>query len=146
MRRRGRAQATVDRRLGTLRALVRTANEMQVVPWQLEVAGEAEISSAMEAAPARDSAHYLFPRHAGEVDRLDIQHYALRETLQGNHLAPIGQPHRVLDVGCGTGQWGFEMCEEFPAASVVGVDLVTGKPARPERYRYVRGNVMQGLP
>jgi threonine dehydrogenase-like Zn-dependent dehydrogenase len=29
----------------------------------------------------------------------------------------------VLDVGCGTGQWGFEMCYEFPGARVVGVDL-----------------------
>jgi SAM-dependent methyltransferase len=80
------------------------------------------------------------------MDRLDIQHYALRGTLGANYLAPAGSPARVLDVGCGTGQWGFELSGEHPSALVVGLDLVTGKPGAPERYKFVRGNVMQGLP
>jgi SAM-dependent methyltransferase len=52
----------------------------------------------------------------------------------------------MLDVGCGTGQWGFEMCQRFVSALVVGLDLVSGKQEPRLRYRYVRGNVLQGLP
>jgi SAM-dependent methyltransferase len=52
----------------------------------------------------------------------------------------------VLDVGCGTGQWAFEICEQFPEVLVVGLDLVAGKPEQPSGYRFVKGNLLQGLP
>jgi SAM-dependent methyltransferase len=146
MRRRGRAASTIERRLATLRALVRTARDRGDVDWLLAVPGEEEVDAAVERQPSSDSAHYLFPRHPGEMDRLDIQHYALREMLRGNHLAPVRDPARILDVGCGTGQWGYEICAEHPSALVVGFDLVSGKPGQPERYHYVRGNVLPGLP
>jgi SAM-dependent methyltransferase len=89
---------------------------------------------------------YLLSRHPAEIDRLDIQHYAFRAVLGANYLAPIGKPRRVLDAGCGSGQWGFEACEEFPEALVVGVDLVEGKPEKPPGYVYVKGNLLEGLP
>jgi SAM-dependent methyltransferase len=92
------------------------------------------------------SAAYLFPRHPEEVDRLDLQHFALREALGANFLAPVEGPSRVLDVGTGTGQWGFEVGHQFPGALVVGFDLVRGKPGAPPGYRHVRGNLLQGLP
>jgi SAM-dependent methyltransferase len=89
---------------------------------------------------------YLIPRHAGEVDRLDLQHYAFREALRANYLAPVRSPRLVLDAGAGTGQWGFELCEEFPEAHVVGLDLVPGKPRHPTGYHAVRANLLHGLP
>jgi SAM-dependent methyltransferase len=146
MRRRGRAANTIDRRLHTLRALIRDGNRLGVVDWQFRLPTEDEIMVAMRKLPANDSEHYLLPRDLREIDRLDIQHYAMRETLRANHLAPVERPARILDVGCGTGQWGFEMGRRFDAALVVGLDLVTGKPDAPPRYRYVRGNSLQGLP
>ncbi|HKF75914.1 MAG TPA: class I SAM-dependent methyltransferase, partial [Candidatus Dormibacteraeota bacterium] len=63
-----------------------------------------------------------------------------------NYRAPIGRPHRVLDVGSGTGQWAFDLCAEFPEALVVGLDMVVSKPERPAGYRFVRTNALQGLP
>jgi SAM-dependent methyltransferase len=146
LRRRGRAPATIDRRLNTLRALVRQANLQGLVEWQLGLPTADDISAAMESLPANDNEHYLFPRHLGEIDRLDIQHYALRETLRANYLAPVEDPARVLDAGAGTGQWGFEMCQRYDPALVVGLDLVSGKPGQPPGYRYVRGNLLHGLP
>jgi SAM-dependent methyltransferase len=146
LRRRGRALSTIERRLSTLRALVRTARDRSVIAWLLDVPGGEEIEAAVERQPVKESEHYLFPRHPGEMDRLDIQHYALREKLERNHLAPVGDPARMLDVGCGTGQWAYEMCAEHPSALVVGLDLVSGKPGQPARYRFVRGNVLHGLP
>lgn len=89
---------------------------------------------------------YLFPRHPREVNRLDLQHYALREALGADYLAPVGDPSRILDVGAGSGQWGFDMLDAFPRAFVVGLDPVPGKPAGNRRYGFVRGDVTAGLP
>jgi SAM-dependent methyltransferase len=108
--------------------------------------GRARSSSQGHAQPPPAGSGYLFPRHPAEIDRLDVQHYALREGLGANHLAPVGRPANVLDVGCGTGQWAFELCAEFPKAHVVGFDLEASKPQRPANYRCVRGDLLGGLP
>ncbi|MFZ0218007.1 MAG: methyltransferase domain-containing protein, partial [Candidatus Dormiibacterota bacterium] len=91
--------------------------------------------------------NYLLPRHPSEVSRLDLQHYALRETLRANYLAPIDEPARILDVGTGTGRWVFDLCHAFPRALGVGLDLVAiGSASGPSNYRFVRGDVTAGLP
>lgn len=94
----------------------------------------------------QNAAHYLLPRHATEVDRLDVQHYAMREALTANYLAPIERPERILDVGCGTGQWAYELCQQFPEAIVVGLDLEPSKPERPANYLFVQADLLKGLP
>jgi ubiquinone/menaquinone biosynthesis C-methylase UbiE len=146
LRQRGRAPATINRRLITLRALTRAARNLRLIEWVLDMPSADQVSAAIEERSTSDSARYLMPRHPGEIDRLDIQHYSLRETLGANYLAPVGLPRRVLDVGCGTGQWGFEVSTQFPEALVIGLDLVAGKAEQPSRYCWVKGNVLQGLP
>jgi SAM-dependent methyltransferase len=89
---------------------------------------------------------YLLPRHPAEIDRLDIQHYAFRAILGANYLAPIERPARVLDAGSGSGQWGFDVCDQFPEALVVGLDLAPGKLNQPPGYAFVKGNLTEGLP
>lgn len=145
LRRHDSANATVSRRLSTLRAVARAARQAGLVDWALEPPDDGEVALAIDQL-ALGGVPYLIPRHAGEVDRLDLQHYAFREALHANYLAPIGRPRLVLDAGAGTGQWGFELCEEFPEARVVGVDLVPGKPRHPPGYHAVRANLLHGLP
>jgi SAM-dependent methyltransferase len=89
---------------------------------------------------------YILPRHPSEIDRLDVQHYALRETLGASYLAPVERPRRILDVGSGTGQWGYDIAAEHPDALVVGLDVEASKPGQPPGYRFVRGNLLRGLP
>jgi SAM-dependent methyltransferase len=145
LRRRDSAPATIERRLSTLRAVSRAAMEAGLIEWALELPDDEEISVA-EHQLALGGAPYAIPRRAGEVDRLDLQHYAFREAVGGNYLAPIGRPRLVLDAGAGTGQWGFDLCDEFPEAHVVGVDLLPGKPRRPARYHTLRANLLRDLP
>jgi SAM-dependent methyltransferase len=95
---------------------------------------------------ARQAVPYMTPETPTEVERLDVQHYALRELIGRNYLAPVRLPRRILDVGSGTGQWAFDMCAEFPSAVVVGFDLLTSKAGSPSNYRLVRGNLLHGLP
>ncbi len=89
---------------------------------------------------------YMLPRHPAEIDRLDVQHYALRETLGANFLAPIEAPARILDAGSGTGQWAYDLCAQFHSALVVGLDVEPSKPGAPASYAFVRANLLRGLP
>ncbi|WP_376794685.1 class I SAM-dependent methyltransferase [Thermogemmatispora sp.] len=110
----------------------------------------AEPAQPSSVAPRRylDTQPYLLPKDLGEVNRLDFQHYVMRSALHGNYLAPIQQPRRILDVGCGTGQWACELAQQFPQAEVIGLDLEPAKAAAslPANYRFVQGDVLKGLP
>jgi SAM-dependent methyltransferase len=88
----------------------------------------------------------MLPRHDSEIDRLDVQHYALRAAVRGNYLAPIQEPARILDVGSGTGQWAYDLCDQFGEAVVVGFDLERSKRDHSANFRFVRGNLLRGLP
>lgn len=48
---------------------------------------------------------YILPNDEIEQDRLDLTHHILA-LLLGGHLykAPLSEPHRILDIGTGTGQ------------------------------------------
>ncbi len=91
---------------------------------------------------------YIFPRQQAEVNRLDLQHYALAEVVGANYLAPVHDPAGILDVGTGTGQWVIDCCRAFPHTLGVGLDLVafTKPPRPPSNYSFVRGDVVVGLP
>jgi hypothetical protein len=139
----GRAPATVGRRLGTLRTLAREAHRTGLVGWLLEIP---TVDDAAGVAGRGTSVGDPFPRHSAEIDRLDVQHYALQEHLGANYLAPISAPGLVLDAGCGSGQWGLDICAEFPGASVIGLDVGPGRAERPPRCAFVRANILEGLP
>ncbi len=94
---------------------------------------------------------YLLPRTMQETQRLDFQHYLLRQVFKGNAVAPIGPAIRsILDVGCGTGRWPQEMALQLPHAQVVGLDLEQTRqillPGVADNYRFVQGNLLSGLP
>lgn len=67
----------------------------------------------------------LLPTDEIEQDRLDLHHEMLLMLLDGElHKAPIGDsPHRILDVGTGTGIWAIDMADMYPMAEVLGNDL-----------------------
>ena len=44
------------------------------------------------------------------------------------HLAPIKNPHRILDIGTGTGIWAIDMADRYPQAEIVGTDLSPIQP------------------
>ncbi len=100
---------------------------------------------------------YALPSDLGEINRLDFQHFVLRQAFKGNYAAPIRNPASILDVGCGTGRWAKEMAARFPAARVTGLDIkepVTGEPGaaagaadlNPANYTFALSNILEGLP
>src|SRR5262249_31567855 len=91
------------------------------------------------------------PRLPIDPDWLDALAYGIDYAMGGSYIAPVF-PRRVLDVGCGTGEWCRTLARRVPAAHVVGVDIkdyvrdyeLTRTP--PPNYGFVRMNVLEGLP
>lgn len=102
------------------------------------------------------NAPYLLPKDIEDQNRLDLQHYLLRQALRGNYLAPIENPQRILDVACGTGRWCAEMAHEFPSASITGFDIEPpllssssirmGAEHSPRNCAFVQGDMTHRLP
>ncbi|GAB1321060.1 Secondary metabolism regulator LAE1 [Madurella fahalii] len=87
------------------------------------------------------SGQYVLPNDEAEQERLDLQHHIWRLLQQGalftaplsisepdNERSPGNGEFRILDLGCGTGIWAIDMADEFPRASVFGVDLSPIQP------------------
>ncbi|HEX2347603.1 MAG TPA: class I SAM-dependent methyltransferase [Ktedonobacterales bacterium] len=98
---------------------------------------------------------YALPSDLSEMNRLDFQHYMLRQAFKGIYAAPISVPSDILDVGTGTGRWAKEMATLFPQARVTALDIkdpnesAPGEEAPEQRsnaYTFVRGNILEGLP
>lgn len=68
---------------------------------------------------------YVLPNNAAESDRLDFQHILLNRTFQGLHRSPLdtSKPLRVLDIGCGTGNWAIDFAKQYPQSQVIAFDV-----------------------
>lgn len=83
---------------------------------------------------------YLYPNDYEEQLRLEMQHHLCLLTFdQELFLSPAGKNghelRNVLDIGTGTGIWAVDFGNDFPSASVIGVDL------SPIQSNYVPPNV-----
>lgn len=111
-----------------------------------------QVYTDAEGRRRRGDAPYLLPKDASELQRLDYQHFILRQILKGNTFAPVHdllcKGGHVLDVGCGTGRWGVEIATSYPKAQIVGFDLedVLRSASTPLNYQFYSGNLLNGLP
>ncbi len=130
-----------------------------VKPSQQDIGAIGPVSAVTRTVGGRTHARgipYVLPRDLEEMNRLDFQHYVLRQAFKGNFVAPIQNPRAILDVGAGTGRWAREVATVFPTANVVGLDInppqidehaeAGGEELRPPNYAFVAGNVLEGLP
>ncbi|KAI5809239.1 S-adenosyl-L-methionine-dependent methyltransferase [Pyronema omphalodes] len=73
---------------------------------------------------------YLQPTDEKEQDRLDLHHEILRLAWNNKlHEAPLIEPHRILDVGTGTGIWAIDMADKYSMAEIIGTDLSPIQPS-----------------
>ncbi len=97
---------------------------------------------------------YLLPNDTNESIRLKIQHHVLKYTWNGiDYLAPIDKQFeagglRILDVGCGSGEWLLNMSKKHPDCTFVGIDIsmTLNKEARPTNLGFIKCNPLYGLP
>ncbi len=134
-------------------------NRQQVKSSQLSSGENGRIAAMTRTVGGRTHARgipYVLPRDLEEMNRLDFQHYVLRQAFKGNFVAPVENPAAILDVGTGTGRWAREVAPLFPKANVIGLDInpppvdqkaeAGGEEQRPPNYAFVPGNVLDKLP
>jgi ubiquinone/menaquinone biosynthesis C-methylase UbiE len=71
---------------------------------------------------------YLFPVDEAEMDRNDRLFHMLKQAFADKiFFSPVEisleQGCKVLDIGCGKGNWVMEMAAKYPESKFVGVDL-----------------------
>ncbi|CAF3567258.1 unnamed protein product [Fusarium graminearum] len=59
-----------------------------------------------------------------EISRLEVMHGVLSGLFDRRLIfPPIRSPRRVLDCGCGTGDWAMEVATQYPDSEVLGIDI-----------------------
>ncbi len=82
---------------------------------------------------------------APEHSRLEQQHETLVRIMNGTIVhAPVIDPKRIVDVGCGTGVVTCYLGNRFPDALVWGVDIspVPGIHDKPDNVTFVQGDFL----
>ncbi|RDW74164.1 hypothetical protein BP5796_07606 [Coleophoma crateriformis] len=73
---------------------------------------------------------YLFPNDESEQEREDMKHAMVVNLCGGAlHYAPLENPQKVIDIGTGTGICAVDMGDEYPEATVLGIDLSPIQPS-----------------
>lgn len=94
-------------------------------------------------APISQAHHVSTPTTGSWNDQV------IEQALQRGVAANGSLPKRILDIGCGTGQWAIDIAKQFSDAWVVGVDSVS--PARPfplplpANFTFLEANILHGL-
>ena len=85
---------------------------------------------------------YLYS--AAEFARLDDQANGYTELMRDKVVhAPLRNPRKMLDVGCGTGIVCRQMAQQYPSATVFGVDISTVPPFSntPDNVEYITADI-----
>lgn len=67
---------------------------------------------------------YFAPIDEDEISRLELMHGVLNRLFDNRLIfPPIRSPRRILDCGCGPGDWAMEVASQYPDAEVLGIDI-----------------------
>ncbi|KAF9960566.1 hypothetical protein BGZ70_008568 [Mortierella alpina] len=72
----------------------------------------------------------------GYVDRITEQHYLYKDVMAGNYHAPVDLAFkRVLENGCGAGDWTLDMASEMPETDFVGCPQIMFTTSNAEKSK-----------
>ena len=96
------------------------------------------------------NSHHAKPENRSSIEhaRLEQQAAGLAELMHNKVIhAPLVNPQRLLDIGCGTGAVTYHLSQTFPSApTIYGIDLSPVPPIRsetPPNIAYIQGDVRQ---
>lgn len=94
------------------------------VPIDDDVLETVEIEGRLYQRSALTYRQYFAPVDDEEIYRLGVAHTAFSLLFDQRLIFPLGlNPRRVLDLGCGAGNWAVDVAEQYPQAEVLGIDI-----------------------
>ncbi|KAF7548590.1 hypothetical protein G7Z17_g6964 [Cylindrodendrum hubeiense] len=67
---------------------------------------------------------YFVPIDEDEIARLELMHGVLNSVFDNRLIfPPVRSPRRILDCGCGSGEWAVDVATQNPNAEVLGIDV-----------------------
>ncbi|KAH8736012.1 S-adenosyl-L-methionine-dependent methyltransferase [Ilyonectria robusta] len=70
------------------------------------------------------NATYFVPIDEDEIARLELMHGVLNSVFDNRLIfPPVRNPRRILDCGCGSGDWAVDVAAQNPNAEVLGIDV-----------------------
>ncbi|RKP05836.1 S-adenosyl-L-methionine-dependent methyltransferase [Thamnocephalis sphaerospora] len=90
---------------------------------------------------------YVLPNDLEEIDRLEVQYYAIQQVTQKRYHVPLNNPKRIIDIGIGTGVWMRETALDFPECEFTGIDItpLPETTVMPANCNFKLANVLEGL-
>ncbi|RIA99020.1 S-adenosyl-L-methionine-dependent methyltransferase [Glomus cerebriforme] len=100
---------------------------------------------------------YYLPDDDKETDRIYLEHNILRYIWQGNFSSRIEERlikenTKVIDLGCGSGQWSIDMSLKYPLSTFIGIDIssISFPPQenKPDNLAFLQHNLLEhpGVP
>lgn len=99
---------------------------------------------------------YFMAKDEDELSRLNLQHRVFHQAAGRRFLAPVRRPRRILDLGCGTGIWSWEVASYYQQAKVIGLDMDEDPITRaraalpshviPRNFAFIKADALAGLP
>ncbi|CAG8647117.1 3707_t:CDS:2 [Cetraspora pellucida] len=99
--------------------------------------------------------NYALPSDKLEADRGSLSHILSKHIWKGNFRSPIAQKlnnggAKVLDIGCGSGNWIIDMALEYPSSTFIGIDVNSSffpsNDKCPPNVCFLTSNVTYGIP
>ncbi|CAG8470362.1 5390_t:CDS:2 [Funneliformis mosseae] len=100
---------------------------------------------------------YVLPSDSFEIRRADVAHELYKQHWGSNFSSPVKEKlnspkgAKVLDCGCGSGRWSYEMAVKYPNSTFVGLDMVpvfsnNDNDDKPLNLGFFEYNICNGLP
>uniref|UniRef100_A0A1D1YN79 Malonyl-CoA O-methyltransferase BioC n=1 Tax=Anthurium amnicola TaxID=1678845 RepID=A0A1D1YN79_9ARAE len=101
---------------------------------------------------------YILPSDYIEIKRSDYAHDIYKNRWNGNFSSPVeellksSEGGKVLDCGCGSGKWSYEMSIKYPNSTFLGLDMVplfsriNNNENKPLNLGFLEYNICNGLP
>ncbi|CAG8553316.1 16964_t:CDS:2, partial [Acaulospora colombiana] len=134
---------------------VNTEDEGMVVPPSPVSTASHRFFNARSMQIAHETSKSSFESHnVSETKRLQSQYSYMSNLWESKKFhSPLDQKLRgggmkVLDIGCGTGEWILDMAKEYPNTRFYGLDMLPIYPTSslPENVKFHQANLLEGLP
>ncbi|PHH61094.1 hypothetical protein CDD81_805 [Ophiocordyceps australis] len=67
---------------------------------------------------------YYAPIDEDEIARLELMHSIFHKVFDNRLIfPPISSPKKILDCGCGAGDWAVQVARRYPECEILGIDI-----------------------